>query len=53
MALNHVKDSKHWRDRAAEMRPLANTMKEPETIEPAGRCTTSWRFEQRRALGGV
>ena len=28
MALNHVNDSKHWRDRAAEMRGLADEMKD-------------------------
>jgi hypothetical protein len=28
VALNHVNDSKHWRDRAAEMRVLADEMKD-------------------------
>jgi hypothetical protein len=31
VALNHVNDAKHWRDRAAEMRVLATTMKEIDT----------------------
>ena len=32
MTTNPTNDPKHWYDRAAEMRALANTMKEPETI---------------------
>jgi hypothetical protein len=32
MAKKPIHDPKHWRDRAAEMRALANTMKGPETI---------------------
>ena len=32
MPASHVNDSKHWRDRAAEMRALSDMMKEPETI---------------------
>jgi hypothetical protein len=32
MALNHVNNPKHWRDRASEMRALSETMKDPETI---------------------
>jgi hypothetical protein len=32
MTINSVNDPKHWRDRGAEMRALAETMKDPETI---------------------
>jgi hypothetical protein len=32
MALNHVNDSKHWRDRAAEMRASSTIMENAETI---------------------
>jgi hypothetical protein len=32
MARNTINDPKHWRDRAAEMRALAATMKDAETI---------------------
>jgi hypothetical protein len=28
----NINDPKHWRDRAAEMRALADTMKDSETI---------------------
>ena len=31
MALQNVNDSKHWRDRAAEMRVLSGEMKDLET----------------------
>jgi hypothetical protein len=31
VSLSHVNDSKHWRDRATEMRALAETMKDLET----------------------
>jgi hypothetical protein len=30
MALQHVNDAKHWRDRAAEMRVLSDEMKDPK-----------------------
>ena len=30
MALQHVNDAKHWRDRAAEMRLLSDDMKDPK-----------------------
>jgi hypothetical protein len=30
MPASHVNDSKHWRDRAAEMRALSNMMKDVE-----------------------
>jgi hypothetical protein len=32
MAISHVNDAKHWRDRAAEMRILSTMMQEIETI---------------------
>jgi hypothetical protein len=32
MPASHVNDSKHWRDRAAEMRALSDMMKEPDAI---------------------
>jgi len=32
MTKKPINDPKHWRDRAAEMRALADTMKDPETI---------------------
>jgi hypothetical protein len=31
VTLNHVNDSKHWRDRAAEMRVLAREMNDAQT----------------------
>jgi len=31
MAISHVNDAKHWRDRAAEMRILSTMMQEIET----------------------
>ena len=39
MPPNSVNDAKHWRDRAAEMRVLADTMKDDET----------WRIMNRLA----
>ena len=32
MPVAHINDSKHWRDRAAEMRVLSTTMHDVETI---------------------
>ena len=32
MMLNHVNDSQHWRDRAAEMRALTATMEDKHAI---------------------
>jgi hypothetical protein len=32
MPSGNINDPRRWRDRAAEMRALANTMKDPETI---------------------
>jgi DNA-binding ferritin-like protein len=31
MVTNFIKDPKHWRDRAGQMRALADTMKDAET----------------------
>ena len=32
MPASHVNDYKHWRDRAAEMRALSDTMTDAETV---------------------
>jgi hypothetical protein len=32
LRVTHINDSKHWRDRAAEMRVLSTTMHDAETI---------------------
>ena len=32
MTILYVNDSKHWRDRAAEMRVLGDMMKDPEAV---------------------
>jgi hypothetical protein len=32
MLPREINDSKHWRNRAAEMRVLSNTMKDPEVV---------------------
>jgi len=32
MPSGNINDPKHWRDRAAEMRALADTMKDAETL---------------------
>ena len=37
-----IKSTRHWRDRAAEMRALANTMKEPETIAVVNRLADDY-----------
>ena len=33
MATSHINDPKHWRDRAAHMRALAMTVKDPEAVK--------------------
>jgi hypothetical protein len=32
MPLGEINDAKHWRNRAAEMRVLSNTMTDPEVV---------------------
>jgi hypothetical protein len=32
MSASHINDSKHWRDRAAEMRVLSNMMKDSKVV---------------------
>jgi hypothetical protein len=32
MSYGNIDDPKHWRDRAAEMRALSDTMTDPQTI---------------------
>jgi hypothetical protein len=58
MALNHVNNPKHWRDRAAEMRALADTMKDTEAIKIMRRLADDYdkladRAQQRSGGGGV
>ena len=42
MTIKSTNDPRHWRDRAAEMRALANTMKEPETIAIMNRLANDY-----------
>ena len=42
MTTKPTNDPKHWYDRAAEMRALANTMKEPETIAVMNRLADDY-----------
>jgi len=52
MSHGNINDPKHWRDRAAEMRALADTMKDAEAtaIRIAWRTTmTSWQTAQHSA----
>jgi hypothetical protein len=57
MALNPVNDPKHWRDRAAEMRALAEAMKDTDTIAIMHRLADDYdRLADRAAIradGGV
>ena len=58
MALNHVNNPKHWRDRAAEMRALADTMKDTEAIRIMRRLADDYdkladRAQQRSDGSGV
>ena len=42
MTLNSVNDPEHWRSRAAEMRALADTMKEPDTVAVMNRLADDY-----------
>jgi hypothetical protein len=57
MTIKSVNDPKHRRDRAAEMRALANTMKEPETIAVMNRLADDYdKLADRAGLrsdGGI
>jgi hypothetical protein len=51
MAINPVNDPKHWRDRAAAMRALANTMKDAETIAIMNRLADDYdKLAERAAV---
>ena len=49
MPPNSVNDAKHWRDRAAEMRVLADTMKDDETWRIMNRLADDYDFLADRA----
>jgi hypothetical protein len=57
MTISHVNDSKHWHDRAAEMRALSDMMKDPETVSIMLRLADDYdRLAERadvRSNGGV
>jgi hypothetical protein len=57
MALHPVNDPKHWRDRAAAIRALAETSKDAETIAIMNRLADDYdKLAERaaiRANGGV
>jgi len=51
MPSGDIKDPKHWRDRAAEMRALAATMKDSETIAIMHRLADDYdKLADRAAL---
>jgi hypothetical protein len=51
MARNSVNDPKHWRDRAAAMRALAHTMKDPEAVKIMNRLADDYdKLADRAAL---
>jgi hypothetical protein len=49
MPLSHIKDVKHWRDRAAEIRALATMMKDIETIAIMSRLAAGYDLMADRA----
>jgi hypothetical protein len=51
MPANHVNDPKHWHDRAAEMRAIAETMKEPDAKEMLLRLALDCEKLAERANG--
>jgi len=57
MTLNSVNDPEHWRSRAAEMRALADTMKEPDTVAVMNRLADDYDKladrAKRRSNGGI
>jgi len=57
MSIKPINDPKHWRDRAAEMRALADTMKDAETIAIMNRLADDYdKLAERAAIrsdGGV
>ena len=51
MAKNSVNHPKHWRDRAAAMRALAHTMKDPEAVKIMNRLADDYdKLADRAAL---
>lgn len=53
MATKAINDPKHWHDRAAEMRALADTMKDPETIAIMNRLADDYdKLAERAAIRG-
>jgi hypothetical protein len=49
MPSGDINDPKHWRDRAAEMRALADTMKDAETIATMQRLADDYDKLAERA----